>query len=132
MNGLIYTRTQKTHNSEQMKILEYQKRWALDVIEELNIRLIEPLIVDELSARLPRPEFNRLIKIINDRGPVFLITWDLSRLFRHIDDIVIILSLLNSGKLLSIITNSKIYNSMNIHTADLLQISEFNVRGELG
>jgi DNA invertase Pin-like site-specific DNA recombinase len=83
MNGIIYTRIKNIHNSKQMKILEFQKKWAFDVLEEFNIKLIEPLIVEEGSARLPRPEFNRLIELIDSRGLLCLITWDLSRLSRN-------------------------------------------------
>ncbi len=90
--------------NDQLKVLE-----EVSSLRSLKLKL-KPF-TESRSAKSPgRPEFNRMLDEINERGDIKgIIVWKLNRLFRNPEDEGKIRQMLSDGRILEIVTPSKTY-----------------------
>lgn len=105
----IYVRRSTDAEDKQVQSLPAQLWWAKDTCARNGI--VDPLIFEERrSAKTPgRPEFNKLLSLIQKGEVNAVICWTADRLSRNSLDGGRILYALESGKLTSIITSTRTY-----------------------
>jgi site-specific DNA recombinase len=105
----IYARKSTESDDRQVQSLDAQLHWALTRCADLGFR--DPLIFKEAqSAKTPgRPEFNRLMELV-DAGEVdTIVTWKADRLARNARDAGTVQWALECGSLKQIITSDRPY-----------------------
>jgi site-specific DNA recombinase len=110
MATIIYARKSTESEDRQVQSLDDQIRILKDLAEKENITVSE-VIFESKSAKTPgsRPEFERLIGMINDGKVDGVLTWAINRLNRNLVDGGIIAHLLQSGKIQFIRTPERTY-----------------------
>ncbi|HEY0161031.1 MAG TPA: recombinase family protein [Thermoanaerobaculia bacterium] len=105
----IYARRSTDAEDKQVQSLPAQLYWARDICARNEI--VDPLVFEERrSAKTPgRPEFNRLLSLIQKGEVDTVICWKADRLARNALDGGSILYALESKKLGRIITSDRIY-----------------------
>jgi len=105
----IYARRSTDAEDKQVQSLPAQLFWAREICE--RNRIVDPLIFEERrSAKTPgRPEFNRLLALIQKGEVDTVICWKADRLARNALDGGSILYALESKKLARIITSDRTY-----------------------
>lgn len=105
----IYLRKSTESDDRQALSLDAQLRWALEACA--NLRVAKPLIFRESrSAKTPgRPEFARLLTLIEKGEVDTVVTWKADRLARNALDGGRVLYLLESKKLTRIVSSDRTY-----------------------
>ncbi|HYK01050.1 MAG TPA: recombinase family protein [Thermoanaerobaculia bacterium] len=105
----IYARKSTESDDRQVQSLDAQLHWALTRCADVGLG--DPIIFKEAqSAKTPgRPEFNRLMELV-DAGEVdTIVTWKADRLARNARDAGTVQWALESGRLKQIITSDRPY-----------------------
>lgn len=107
----IYARKSTESEDRQVQSLDDQLK-ELKVLAERSGVHIELTIIESKSAKEPysRPEFQRLISMIEAGEVTALLTWHINRLTRNMVDGGIIAHLLQQGKLEYILTPQRRYS----------------------
>lgn len=110
MATIIYARKSTESEDRQVQSLEDQIRILTDLAEKEGIAVSE-VIFESKSAKTPgaRPEFARLIGLINEGKVDGILTWAINRLNRNLVDGGTIAHLLQSGKIKFIRTPERTY-----------------------
>ena len=110
MATIIYARKSTESEDRQVQSLEDQIRILTELAKKEHIAISE-VIFESKSAKTPgsRPEFERLIGLINEGKIDGILTWAINRLNRNLVDGGIIAHLLQSGKIKYIRTPERIY-----------------------
>lgn len=106
----VYLRKSSESDDKQCLSLPAQREWALRTCERLGLG--EPLIFEEArSAKTPgRPEFNRMLAMVNAGAISEIVCWKADRLARNALDGGTVLYALEAKKLARIVTDDRIYN----------------------
>src|ERR1043166_7508914 len=105
----IYARKSTESDDRQVQSLDAQLHWPLERCVHLGFR--DPLIFTEAqSAKTPgRPEFNRLMALVEAGDVDTIVTWKADRLARNARDAGTVQWALESGQLKQIITSDRPY-----------------------
>ncbi|HEX3069270.1 MAG TPA: recombinase family protein [Thermoanaerobaculia bacterium] len=107
----IYARKSTESDDRQAASIESQLHWAVKRCAELGLR--DPLIFTESqSAKIPgRPEFARMVSLVEGGGVDTVVCWKADRLSRNARDGGTVLWLVESKKLTQIITSDRTYTA---------------------
>jgi DNA invertase Pin-like site-specific DNA recombinase len=107
----IYARKSTESDDRQVQSLDAQLHWALTRCAELGLR--DPLIIKEAkSAKTPgRPEFERLMALVQSGEVDTIVTWKADRLSRNARDAGTVLWALESRHLKQIVTSDREYTA---------------------
>jgi site-specific DNA recombinase len=108
---VIYARKSTESDDRQAASIESQLHWAVKRCAELGLR--DPLILTESqSAKIPgRPEFGRMVGLIEKGEVDTVVCWKADRLSRNARDGGTVLWLLESRKVTQIITSDRTYTA---------------------
>ena len=111
---LIYCRKSEESEDRQIQSIADQIRILTELAESKGLK-IEQVFTESRSAKAPgRPIFNELVSLIEDRDDIAgLLCWRLNRLFRNPADEGKIRWLLQSGKIIEILTPHKTYQEVD-------------------
>lgn len=107
---VIYARKSSESDDRQVQSLDDQIRVLKEFAKRENLHLKE-VIQESRSAKLPgnRPEFTRLIRMVEDGKVDGILTWSVNRLSRNLVDGGTVAHLLQTGKLQFVRTPERIY-----------------------
>jgi site-specific DNA recombinase len=110
MATIIYARKSTESEDRQVQSLEDQIRILKDLAQKENI-VVSEVIFESKSAKNPgaRPEFQRLVGLVEAGQVDGILTWAINRLNRNLVDGGIIAHLLQSGKIKFIRTPERVY-----------------------
>ncbi len=106
-----YARKSSESEDRQVESINDQLKVLEEVSSIRNLQIKFKPFSESRSAKSPgRPEFNRMLDEINERGDIKgIIVWKLNRLFRNPEDEGKIRQMLSDGRILEIVTPSKTY-----------------------
>lgn len=107
-----YARKSSESEDRQVESINDQLKVLEEVSSLKNLKLKLKPFTESRSAKSPgRPEFNRMLDEINERGDIKgIVVWKLNRLFRNPEDEGRIRQMLSDGRIQEIITPSKTYH----------------------
>ena len=110
MKNIIYCRRSSEDSTHQVLSIESQRNELAGLAREHNLK-IDKIFEESKSARYPgRPEFEKLIKLIEKHPGSVLLVWKLDRLARNPKDEGTIKWLLQTNVIAKIITPERTYN----------------------
>jgi site-specific DNA recombinase len=106
----VYLRKSTESDDRQVLSLDQQLHWAVEACAKAGIR--QPLIFREArSAKMPgRPEFGRLMGLIQKGEVDTVVTWKADRLARNAADAGAVLFALESKRLRQIVSSDRTYD----------------------
>ena len=110
MGIAIYARKSSESEDRQVQSLEDQVQ-ALQVVAKNHGLVVSEVIQEARSAKAPnaRPEFERLIRMVNEGEIEGILTWSINRLGRNLVDGGMVAHLLQTGRLKFIRTPERVY-----------------------
>ncbi len=110
MKNIIYCRRSSEDSAHQVLSIESQRNELAGLAREHNLK-IDKIFEESKSARYPgRPEFEKLVKLIEKHPGSVLLVWKLDRLARNPKDEGTIKWLLQTNVISKIITPERTYN----------------------
>ncbi len=109
-----YSRKSSESEDRQALSIESQLDVVRNIAKSLNVRVSEEHVFSESkSAKVTgnRPQYARMLKCIEDGEVNRIIVWHADRLSRNAMDTALLIGLLDSGKLIEIITPSQTYRN---------------------
>ena len=106
---VMYVRKSTESEDRQVQSIADQKSDLEKLIREYNLNIVA-VFEESMSAKAPgRPEFNKLLQLINSGKVDSIIAWHTNRLFRNMKDAGELQYLLQSEKIKAIITTQRTY-----------------------
>jgi len=97
---IIYARKSTDEKGKQVRSIKDQLTELRAFIKRIGDVEVVDIVIEKRSARYPgRPEFNRVMKMIQEEKADGLIAWHPNRLTRNATDSMNIINLLDSGQL---------------------------------
>lgn len=109
MNYLIYLRKSSESKDRQVMSLSAQKRVLLEIAEKEQLNIVGIFEESKSALKPGRPEFNKVVKRIEQGKANALLVWDVNRISRNPQDSGYITQLMQDGLLKEIKTSSAIY-----------------------
>lgn len=108
---VIYARKSTESEDKQVQSIEDQVRIMQQLAKRQGLKIVDKPIIESKSAKKPfqRPEFTRMLQMIEDGKVNGILCWQLNRLSRNPTESGILQQLLQDESLLSIHTNDRIY-----------------------
>jgi DNA invertase Pin-like site-specific DNA recombinase len=116
MKYFVYNRKSSEPDERQALSIESQENENTKLAKRHEItssQLIKPFLRESHSAKTgnTRPLFNQMAEAIKNEVANGIICWQPDRLSRNNEDMTALISLLESGKLIEIITNSQVFRN---------------------
>lgn len=109
-----YFRKSEEAEDRQMQSIADQARFAEQVKTKNDLHILETFSESRSAKKPGRPEFNRMLDILNERDDIKgIVCWKLNRLGRNPEDEGKIRWLLQSGQIDEIITSDKTYTQVD-------------------
>jgi site-specific DNA recombinase len=108
---VIYARKSSESEDKQVASVQSQLDALQDIIKSKGLQVVETFTENKSAKKPGRPEFNRMVKTLNERKIKGIICWKPNRLFRNPQDEGIVRQLLSDGTIKEIVTPTKTYSA---------------------